>query len=595
MCRIAGIYRPFTENLTSDIQKMSEVMYRGGPDGKGYFIHSEIPLALGHRRLALLDLSPSGAQPMAAKEGKYQIVYNGEIYNFREIRDELKRSGYSFTTHTDTEVVLAAYEEWGITCFSKFNGMFALALWDEAKKQLLLARDQSGIKPLYFHLSKEKGLLFASEIRAFKAIGGWKEDPDWQTAFLMFGHLPEPFTTLKDIAPLEKGTVLTIDIPSLATTQTRFGKSDFSSQIPTQEEALLQIREKLTNAVERHLISDAPIGLFLSGGIDSSLLTMLAQPFIGKNLKTLSITFEDATLNEEPFQRIIADRSGAHHESFLVTEKLFQEKLPDILEAMDQPSTDGINSYFISKYAHEYGLTAVLSGIGADELFGGYPSFQRSNKTNTLRKLPAFLPGLAELVSHEKIRKLAFFGYKGIMGEYLFNRGAFSPAQTAAITGRTQREVDSIVGKVRIPGINNNTAPGNRASFLETHLYMQNQLLKDADYMSMWHSLEIRVPFLDKEVVSLALSIDPSVKYRADQGKHLLIEAFKDILPEPIWNRKKMGFTFPFYQWMKHIEAPALNGRYAEVRNQFMSGKMHWSRYWNYLLSQNVSELNYVS
>lgn len=591
MCRIAGV---FDHRITTEqVIAMRDAMHRGGPDGSGYFRHPSLPLHLAHRRLALIDLSAAGQQPMHRAD-RYVIVYNGELYNFQELRQELQMLGAVFQTHTDTEVILQAFQTWGTDCFERFNGMYALAIWDEHLQCLTLARDHAGIKPLYYHLSEEKGFLFASEIRAFKQLHpNWPEHPDWQAAFLMFGHLPEPITTLKDVQPLEKGTWLQVQLPSLKTTAGKHFQWTFTGNITDPQEAEQRLRTTMDAAVQRHLISDAPIGLFLSGGIDSSLLTLLAQPHIGKQLKTLSITFDDATLNEAPYQQIVAAKAQVHHESFLVTETQFQEQLPDILAAMDQPSTDGINSYFISRYAHQYGLTAVLSGIGADELFGGYPSFSRAKRLETIRRLPAFLPGLAEYMKSDKLRKLGFFAYKGALAAYLFNRGAFSPAQAAALMGRRKSDMLQLLATIRLPQPQGIQDPRDGASWMETNLYMQNQLLKDSDYMSMWHGLEIRVPFLDKEIMQLAAALSPAVKYHPTIGKHLLIATYKDLLPEAVWNRKKMGFTFPFYKWMERVQAPSLGGAYTDIRRRYQEGSLHWSRYWNYLLSQDTTAIHY--
>lgn len=596
MCRISGIFDNTGSIRLEQVEAMRDAMRRGGPDGAGRYSHESLPLHLAHRRLALIDLTETGQQPMYSTDKKTVLVYNGELYNYQELKIQLQSLGCNFNSHSDTEVVLQAYQQWGLSCFERFNGMFALAIWDEHLQKITLARDHAGIKPLYFHLSEKKGLVFASEIRAFKQLDPhWPENNDWQAAFMLFGHLPEPYTTLQDVVPLEKGTWLQIEVPSLQYKTGVHTQFSFRPDITQSAEALTHLREVLPKAVKRHLISDAPIGLFLSGGIDSSLLTLLAQPYIGQNLKTLSITFEDATLNEAPYQKIIADKTGAHHESFLVTEQEFKEHLPEIIEAMDQPSTDGINSYFISYYARNYGLTAVLSGIGADELFGGYPSFTRANHVAKLRKIPAFLPGLAEYLPSDKFKKLSFFEFKNDVAGYLFNRGAFSLAQTAALTGKSKADLLTILEGVRLhkpKGIKDNR---DTASWLETNLYMQNQLLKDSDYMSMWHSLEIRVPFLDKEVMNVAFSIDPSIKYHPTIGKHLLIEAFKDLLPDAIWNRKKMGFTFPFYQWMHSIQAQHPTPHYTHIRNQYLSGKLHWSRYWNFLISQDARTICYAN
>ena len=588
MCRIAGILNykiPPTETL---IKQVRDSMKHGGPDGCGVYLDAETPLALGHRRLSLLDLSPLGHQPMLDRCEQIVIVFNGEIYNFFEIKKELSAKGYTFRSTSDTEVIIYAYKEWGIACFERFNGMFALAIFDKLNRKIILARDHAGIKPLYYSL-QEGSLYFASEIRAFKAIkSDWPENPHWKKYFLLFGHLPEPITTLENVQPVEKGSYIEIDLPTLNYHKHHFYKPEYKYIINNLKDAEEAVREKLTAAVERHLISDAPIGLFLSGGIDSSLLTIIAQPFLHNNLHTLSIVFDDEKFSEKYYQDIIIKQTGALHRSYLVTEKDFANSLPDITEAMDQPTIDGINSYFISKYAKAYGLKAVLSGIGADELFGGYPSFNRNNILSKSRLLPKFLFAAAKLFSDDKRKKINFLQMKNALGNYLFNRGFFIPAQVAQLLDCTEREILQLLNTIALPGITNNLLGQEQVSYTEINLYMQNQLLKDTDCMSMWHSVEVRIPFLDKDLLQLVYSINPIIRYDKNQKKHLLIKAFEDILPKEIWNRPKQGFTFPFDQWFKDIQ-PSNNYNpleYKQLYQSLLNGKTHWSRYWCYLLAQ---------
>ena len=586
MCRIAGIIDLFTTPTISSINEMRDAMYRGGPDDSGVYIDEELNLALGHRRLSLIDLSPLGHQPMMDEEKKIIIVFNGEIYNYRVIRDQLIIKGYHFQSNSDTEVIISAYQEWGFDCFVKFNGMFALVILDKNKNQLIFARDHAGIKPLYYSIDKGS-LYFASEIRAFKKINpNWKENPDWKKYFLLFGHLPEPVTTLENVQPLQKGHYAVVNIRDLSFSLHPFYQPNYQYCIQDTKEAIDTVREKLIAAVERHLISDAPIGLFLSGGIDSSLLTIIAKPFLQDNLHTLSIVFEDEKFSEKQYQDIIIQQTGAQHRSYIVTENEFSNSLPDILEAMDQPSNDGINSYFISKYAKEYGLKAVLSGIGADELFGGYPSFYRNETLLRSRLIPKFMFGLANLFPDDKRKKITFLQLKNAMGNYLFNRGFFIPAQIAQLLDCTENEIWQLIEKIAFPGFVNKLNPQEQVSYTEINLYMQNQLLKDTDYMSMWHSVEVRVPFLDKELMATMYSIHPSVRYNSSQIKHLLIKAFEKELPTSIWQRPKQGFTFPFEKWMKNINLNSVaTGNGEKLKRGLINGNTHWSRYWAYFLT----------
>ncbi|HEX4957015.1 MAG TPA: asparagine synthase (glutamine-hydrolyzing) [Lacibacter sp.] len=585
MCRIAGIFNPKEQQLSARIHSMRDAMQHGGPDDAGLFLHPSLPLALGHRRLSLIDLSANGHQPMHFEDCGLTIVFNGEIYNFMELRRTLEHYGFQFTTQSDTEVILKAYAHWGVEAFEYFNGMFALALWDEKKQQLILARDHAGIKPLYYYL-EEGCLYFASEIRAFHHSGKrFEEHPKWKQTFLTFGHLPEPVTTLQKVVPLPKGTALIIDLPSLNTKRYTFFQWQFQNDLKFEEDAVSLMRDTLREAVNRHLISDAPIGLFLSGGIDSSLLTLLAAEKRTENLHTLSIVFEEAAYSEGKYQELIIQKTGARHQSFLVTKDIFNRYLEDALRAMDQPSIDGINTYFISKYARESGLKAVLSGLGADELFGGYPSFQQQKKMKLVQKIPgSFLKRLKHLPD-QRMRKLSYAAFPYSTAEYLSYRGIFTPHAASRLLHISEQEVERDLEKMSQYYPLNGLEDGNRISWLETNFYMQNQLLKDSDFMSMWHGLEIRVPFLDKEVMLMAGHLSEGLKFNPALPKYMLVKAFEQELPVAIWKRKKQGFTFPFAGWLKENEfiQPASDNEH-QLYAAFQQHRLSWGRYWCALL-----------
>ena len=593
MCRIAGIYNPEENNIAGCIASMRDSMQRGGPDDAGLFVHHSLPFAMGHRRLSILDLTSAGHQPMLDPEHGLTIVFNGEIYNFRELKELLLQYGYTFKSGSDTEVVLKAYAHWGLEAFEYFNGMFACALWDEKKQQLILARDHAGIKPLYYSLT-DRYLYFASEIRAFAHCGKtFSENEKWKTAFLAFGHLPEPLTTLKNVVPLEKGTALVVDIPSLSCKKHCFFQWKLTAECKNEEDALLLIRKTVEAAVKRQLISDAPLGLFLSGGIDSSLLTLIAANENPESLHTLSIIFNEKEFSEELFQQLIIEKTKAHHQSFLITKDDFNAHLEDVMCAMDQPSLDGINTYFISRCAREYGLKAVLSGLGADELMGGYPSFQNQKKLDLVRMFPdPVLKSLQHLPDH-RLRKLSYAGIDNAAAEYLVYRGIFTPISVASLLDATQEQVLDDLQEISSYYPVGDLKNGNRVSWLETNFYMQNQLLKDSDYMSMWHGLEIRVPFLDKEVMMMAGLIDPAIKFNKALPKYLLVKAFQDELPVEIWNRKKQGFTFPFEGWLKQNEFTKPSTQPEQLLyNSFQSGKLSWGRYWCALLMNRYSMMH---
>lgn len=593
MCRIAGIIN-FKEqdSIHRRIATMANAMQRGGPDDEGYFVDNFLSVAFAHRRLSLIELSNLGHQPMFDDTNNIVLVFNGEIYNFKTIRSELIALGFRFKSNSDTEVIINSYKQWGINCINKFNGMFAFVLLDKQKQKIFLVRDYNGIKPLYYTIQNDE-LIFSSEVRAFKALNPtWEENTNWKKYFLLFGHLPEPITTLKDIYPLEKASYLEYDLNIKKLSIHKYFSIPYNYTIKNEQEAVEKIKHTLIESIERHLISDAPIGLFLSGGLDSSLLTLIAKPFVGNNLKTLSIVFEDEKFSEKKYQDIIINATGAHHQSFIVKEEDFLNNLPDILEAMDQPTTDSINTYFITKFAKEYGLKAVLSGIGADEIFGGYNSFYRAKQIKQLQKLPNAVLALANLVPDERIKRVSFLKDKSGVGEYLLNRGFYTINQVAQLLDCSTCEVkDAYKNIINLaPKELNELNHQERVSFFERNFYMQNQLLKDTDFMSMWHSVEVRVPFLDKELMNLAYSIPPSIRYNTNLKKHILIKAFEDILPKEIWNREKQGFLFPFEKWMKNFKTT--DKKSLQQHQLFLQNKLHWSHYWCYLLTNENFKKN---
>jgi len=587
MCRIAGIVGYKSADGLAKVTAMRDSMIHGGPDDEGIFIDEAAGVYFGHRRLSLIDLSKAGHQPMLADDGKLVLIFNGEIYNYLEIRKELELNGIHFTSKTDTEVIIQSFHYWGVSCFSKFNGMFAIAIFDKNNNKIILARDHAGIKPLYYSFHRNR-FIFSSETRAFISYdNNWKKNPDWRILFLLFGHMPEPYTTLNEVFTLQKGSYMSVDCSSLTHSISTYlpQKSGTYSNVDFID-AVSTLRSKLTEAVNRHLISDAPIGLFLSGGIDSSILTLIAKNKLADNLQTLSIDFEESKFSEKQYQDIIIKKTGANHQSFIVTKKMFDEAIEDIISAMDQPSNDGINSYFISKFAKQAGLKAVLSGIGADELFGGYPSFKRVKYLPILNTIPKSTFSLAVLFNDDKKKKFEFCKQKNAVALYMLQRGFFTPSQIAQLLEVDVKYVnnvlDKVVSSIAIPA----NSPINQMAWLEENLYMKNQLLKDTDYMSMWHAIEVRVPFLDKELMSFCEALSSSIRFSAPPQKKILIEAFEKELPVEIWDRPKRGFVFPFQEWFNSMDNAAYaNNKLSLMRGKLASGKIHWSRYWSYYLS----------
>jgi asparagine synthase (glutamine-hydrolysing) len=570
------------------VKEMCRILKDGGPDDEGIYTDEAHQLVLGHRRLSIIDLSPSGHQPMAYANQRYWITYNGELYNYPELKASLLEAGCSFTSTSDTEVILAAFATWGTAAFKRFNGMYAFALWDSVSANLYLVRDPSGIKPLYYAITKE-GMAFASEVKAFAPIP-WLQQPHphWPVYLMAYGHLPEPITTLREVKPLAKGSWLQYNTITRLVKTAYFNRFSYLEKINDRKQAVSLIRESLEKSVKRHLLSDAPIGVFLSGGLDSGILALLANKE-NTQLNTISLYFEQDQFSEKEHQDTLQQQLNCNHYQHLLKEEEFHQLFPTIIRSMDLPGCDGINTWFISRYARESGLKAVLSGVGGDELFGGYPSFERIKPALLFGRLPKALLRAGNISALKRFRRLAYLSIGGAAGRYLFLRGQFTPSEIAVNLGIEERQVWQILSEQPgFPDIDHLTPP-NQASWMESNMYMQNQLLRDSDTMSMANGVEIRVPFLDADFIRLILQIDSNTKYAGPLGKQLLIDSFKDILPPSIYNRPKMGFSFPFKEWLGRDEfardtmANDKTGSY----KKFISGKMHWSQYLTAMLIAN--------
>jgi asparagine synthase (glutamine-hydrolysing) len=581
MCRIAGIIDASSSNA-HHVGQMLRSMKHGGPDDEGIYEDGE--LCFGHKRLSILDLSDDGHQPMISVDGEIWITYNGEIYNFTAIKKELIEDGFVFKSNTDTEVIIYAYKRWGVGAFAKFEGIFAFALFDKVKNKLLLVRDTFGVKPLFYFI-REKTILFASEIRAFKAYNPqWAENPDWRVFFLAFGSIPHPFSTLMNVYSLPPGSVLTINLATTKYHISRFGFENFyQGKLKDKSNALLKTRSAVISALEKNLIADLEIALFLSGGVDSSILAMIGG--VKKDdLKSISINFDEKDFDEGQFQQEVLKYSGGINKTSKVSIEMFQDNLDDFFNAMDQPTIDGLNTYFIAKCAHDSGFKVAISGLGADEVFGGYNSSSRIKWLKWLRKLPAkHLVSKLVGLFNSSFERLSFLEMKGPIWDYLFLRGIYTLDQISTITGEDIEVVKRVIEKVPLDCTLNSNDP-RYALFLESNVYLRNQLLRDADNFGMWHALEIRVPFLDTKLVEVLESVHPSIRFSESLQKYLLKEAFKNILPPKIANRSKKGFTFPFNHWMKDGVLLATlipkEVKSSKIIDDFKQGKKHWSKAW---------------
>lgn len=571
MCGIAGIFSYRDNGIAvnqSELLRMRDHMITRGPDGAGVWLDAKARIGLAHRRLAILDLTENGAQPMSTPDGQLRIVFNGEIYNYRELRDQLKGKGYVFFSGTDTEVLLYAYREFGQSMVDQLRGMFAFAIWDEKKRGLFLARDHFGIKPLYYH-DDGKTLRIASQVKAVLAGGGIDAQPEpaGHVGFFLWGNVPEPYTLYRNLFALPAGHTLWIDQSGPRVPHKYFDVAEElgkAADTKTEGHAADILREALRDSVRHHLIADVPVGVFLSSGMDSATLTALASEEINQvHAVTLGFDeYRDSPADEVPLARKIAAHYGCTHHISNISRHDFDEELPAILHAMDQPSIDGVNTYFVARAAQRAGLKVALSGLGGDELLGGYPSFRQIPELVPLLRPFSLVPGLgrfmrmvsAPLVKRSASPKYAsLFEYGGSYGgAYLLRRGLFMPWELPQfLDGEFVREGWATLQPiVRLDEwLKPIGSPHAKVAAMELTLYMRNMLLRDSDWAGMAHSLEIRTPIVDIALFrALASHLSDSVN---PLTKRHLGGVPKRSLPDEILNRPKTGFSIPVREWME--------------------------------------------
>jgi len=508
---------------------------------------------LAHARLAILDLSPAGHQPMSTPDGRFTIVFNGEIYNYRELREPLQKDGVVFRSNSDTEVVLRAYGAYGAECVAKLRGMFSFAVWDERERTCLLARDPFGIKPLYFHEANGQ-LVFASEVRALLASGLVRRelDPQGLHGYFRTGSVPEPRTLLRGVRCLEAGHLAIWQAGRLQTR--RYWELRFQPEAVAAPEAARTVRQALLDSVAHHFISDVPVGVFLSGGIDSTALVGLARTVGRADLHTYSIAFPGTSGDEGGLAQRTAAHFGTTHHEWRLDAAAGRQLFSQYLQVMDQPSIDGLNTFTVSKFARDQGMKVVLSGLGGDELFGGYKSFREvprlARLNRRLRLTGPVRAGVRAVLRRARRPQLRRLGE--MLGQparldtaYAALRGTFTAAEATVLTRHyTGEEVVNDFSSEELP---TDPTPEDTVSRLELTRYMRNQLLRDSDVMSMAHGLELRVPFLDLPLMDTLTRIPSST--RLQPGKRFLLQAVPEV-PDWIANQPKRGFLFPFDQWL---------------------------------------------
>ena len=550
-----------TKDLRSDnyqikLMDMKSALKHRGPDGDGDYTAPSGAAVLCHTRLSIIDLSDAGHQPMLSKESRYSITFNGEIYNYRELREELTEAGEDFQSNSDTEVLLKLFQRYGANCVEKLRGMFAFVIWDEREKSAFAARDPLGIKPLYYCSDASGDFAFASEVRALLKASHHTEklSPQGIYNYLSTGTFSEPNTILNDVKLLEAGHTLTWKAGSASVSNYWQIKTDLDPSAITEIRSAIKLtRKALNSSIEAHLVSDVPVGIFLSGGIDSTALLALASQYSKKAINTYSIAFENKEWNEGDIAARVAEHFGANHTEFLVTPEIALPMFDDFLKAVDQPTIDGFNSYCVSKLAQNQGEKVVLSGLGGDELFAGYKSFELvpklaeySRRISLLAPLARWLNrSLISLLPSKLLRILDLASHPGsLSAAYQSLRGIFSHHETLELCERLDLHVEHSLPNRSLDHSYIN--PKTRVSELELTGYMRNQLLRDSDVMSMACGLELRVPFVDRQLLETMTRVHPDIRLR--QGKKLLIEAVPEI-PDWVINRPKQGFRFPFDLW----------------------------------------------
>ncbi|MDE3169877.1 MAG: asparagine synthase (glutamine-hydrolyzing) [Acidobacteriota bacterium] len=632
MCGICGIIGLESQEASEPlVRRMMAAMAHRGPDDEGALIAPRA--AVGMRRLSILDL-PGGGQPLWNESGTLAVVFNGEIYNFRELRAELQAAGHRFRTRSDTEVIVHGYEQWGREVAAKLRGMFAFAVLEMPRGRngqpagVFIARDPLGIKPLYYAIVGG-ALLFASELRALVASGAIEARLNGAQlpAYLLFGSIGEPDTLLEGVQTLPPGCSLAIpaDLPIEAPAPmpywdfARDPATEIAERAPAERVAPPsdRVRSLLEHAVASHLVADVPVGVFLSGGIDSTVLAALASR-ARPGVHTFTVAFPDARYSEAAVARRTARRLGTEHRELTLSDGQMVARLDEAIAAFDQPSMDGVNTYFVSWAAREAGLKVALSGLGSDELFGGYATFQNTGRIARIAALARLIPapvrnaiafGLGASSPSKpatgKFAKIAaaFANPDSLPHPYFFTRLLFAPEALSANQAqiwRSQRSWSWLADASRQAAQLDDFAA---VSWLELRSYLLNTLLRDTDAMSMRHSLEVRVPFLDISVVEYVLSLPASAKLDGSGPKPLLVQAMGDLLPGEILGRRKRTFTFPWEHWLRgelgrRVAAgfgewsPALEPHVsrefaAAVWEGFLRGRTTWSRPWSlYVLNE---------
>jgi len=576
MCAISGSVS-FNEINNSEyvVSSMMNMMNHRGPDSSGIWRDERV--CLGHNRLAIIDVSPKANQPMIDSKGNYIISFNGEIYNYKEIKEKL--SDYNFKSESDTEVLLASYITWGKDCLDYIKGQFAFAIWNRLENSLFLARDHMGEKPLYYVLNNQ-GFHFSSELKPLIKVLKLSTLPNkvHLKEFLILQSVKAPNTLINEVKQLQPGHYAYISDSRIFISPYWKLNNTYQYHYSSKEEIEHNIKKLLESAVSNQLISDVPLGAFLSGGLDSSLIVALASRLSEKKIRTFTIGFDESKFDERNYAKIISDKFQTEHTEISVRPNDLVKKIPFILQKIDVPSGDGINSYLVSELVKKEGITVALSGLGGDELFAGYPGFRQYYYLEKFSKIfdnTYFIRKLIGKVLKGKEKELFHFEKLNIGKFNELSRSIFLPEEIKRLLGDDESLVTEEYQCNNFPLL-------SRYSIYDISNYTQPVLLKDVDQMGMAVSLEVRIPFFDKDLIKYVLGIPDTFKI-GSQPKELLFESFKHLIPENIYRRKKMGFTLPWNEWLCNELFDFSNSMIddLEVRGIFKSGSVKgiWNEY----------------
>jgi asparagine synthase (glutamine-hydrolysing) len=609
---IAGICsqaeRP-AEEVEAAVRRMVSGIKHRGPDDDGwkFFVTSPATnscVAIANTRLSILDPSPAGHQPMHHPETGNWIVFNGEIYNHLEVREQIGKRAGPWHSTSDTETILHAYQYWGQRCVHHLRGMFAFAIWDAGRGNLWCVRDRLGIKPFYYHALPD-ALLFASEVRSLLA-SGWVRgelDPVGLAGFIRFGAVPEPHTLFKGVQSLPAGHWMIVEAGRVERIEP-YWKPKARLVSAASESVVDEIRAKLDRAVREHLISDVPVACFLSGGIDSAVIAGLAAKELGTRLQTFTLGFDRGVSDESVYTEALARKYGTTHHLVRLSLDEVPDQISAAVDAMDLPTMDGANTYVIAKAVADHGFKVVLSGLGGDELFGGYPSFVRAAWAERWAPSLGLMP--------RSLRSLVVGGgSRGRRAAELLDRDVPLSERYASLRALWSQDDLEGMGLSNVPGWGDPVAAdgplASRVSVLELTGYMRSVLLRDSDVLSMAHGLELRVPFLDHLLVETCLKHALADQSESILTKAWLLKAAGDLLPDGIAERPRHGFILPMAEWMRgplhafvrerldsidEMEIlPKVNT--GQLRVDFEHGKLHWTRVWQFAVLGHWLERNF--